>query len=90
MKILLNLDLTGMEDQDMSCSCPNCDYWMEAKYIIGFGNYPENNYRGMLKPNQKLAMAFECPECFTKSFCHCGEEWIELVENLEVKNEYHK
>ena len=44
----------------------------------------------MLKPNQKLAMAFECPECFTKSFCHCGEEWIELVENLEVKNEYHK
>ena len=85
----LNMCFDGYEEQDKPCVCPECDLWMDASNIVGFGTYPETGFRGnMKKYSNRFAMGFECPKCFTKSICHSTECWIQLVKDYkEIKKE---
>jgi len=49
----------GFKEQDMPCTCPECNTWMSVKNIIGFGEYPKGGYRNSMKPNWNDAMGFE-------------------------------
>jgi hypothetical protein len=55
--------------QDVPFVCPNCYYLLTKHDILGEGQYPENNFRGMMKKGV-IAIGFECSHCFTKSVCH--------------------
>lgn len=59
------LDFSGYAEQDYPYECPECKMRLQMKDCIGIGEYPTGGYRASMKPKQKLAMGFECPNCFT-------------------------
>jgi len=60
-----------MFSQDIPYVCPECDYLLTKKDIMGECDYPEILYRGRIKPGK--ALKFECPKCFEVSYLHKGD-----------------
>jgi len=63
--------------------CPECGFSFlfdsdeMHKFIIGYGNCP-----GAMNIDKIYGVAFECPKCYMKSYCHTTELYIKSVDNL--------
>lgn len=65
---MYQINVEGFREQDIPYECPECSFYMDKEDIIGYGEYPNTGFRGMMKSG--TAIAFECPKCFAKSICH--------------------
>lgn len=60
-------DLNSYREQDMPYQCPYCFEDMKDEHIIGETEYDVVRIGHMIGG---LAVVFECPCCFEKSFLH--------------------
>jgi hypothetical protein len=65
--------------------CPECDFnfhhgmGSHIDYLIGYSSNPNISFG--------YKLAFECPKCFTKSWCHCDKNHIESIKlNLSIRD----
>jgi predicted RNA-binding Zn-ribbon protein involved in translation (DUF1610 family) len=70
-------------------SCPECGVKLDNhdldtlhRYVIGYGKWSNSLSEG-------FGLVFECPECFTKSWCHtCMKENTLKMEMDRLNNKY--
>jgi ssDNA-binding Zn-finger/Zn-ribbon topoisomerase 1 len=80
----LKINTVGFMEQDIPWRCPECDFEMVVLDIIGYGDYPKGGYRNQMKPNKTDGLAYECPECFSKSISHMHSEMI--IDMIDIAN----
>ena len=84
---LMNMEIINTEGfltQDVPGRCPSCEHEMTWHNVIGYGLYPLGGHRNNMNPNKRLGLAYECPECFTKSIHHAEEDYIESVATWKI------
>ena len=73
----MNILLDGFLEQSIPFVCPECNTMLEACNFIGRGEYPLGGFRSSIKSGN--GAGFECPDCFTKSVCHCDADTLYII-----------
>lgn len=82
------IDLSGFREQELSYICPECKTEMDARQIIGFGEYPQGGERALMKPDNNIGVGFKCPKCDTKSCFHADKFVYQMYVDYQRLSSY--
>lgn len=82
LKFFKKISLNNMLPQGIhNFHCPECNYsFLDDDVplnVLGYGNYPNS-----VRRDKVFGLAFECPNCYIKSYCHTTKDHLKGVNNL--------